>query len=467
MMTPSKGRQTSSPHVDRTRRISENSNPNISPGCHFNKSGSSPSVSAKVKPSSTFANALCAASQKIKQRKFVVAKKNAKASVEDTVICECGEKKAVNSKKCRCVAYESLRNSQEEFFRHREIEKEEDAPNDPEKSSIPAAQVENQEQNAENPTQTKEDSPRRLRTEILEQALNSMPEQGSGRVRHLVKAFESLFSFPQHDDAHQEGKKPSKVMKWALPGLLPPGAGEASSSFKPLSVSSSSEFFFNRLNSGTNSILSASVNTSEGSLGSRTSSGSGRSRRNSTDSASRVGGRSWNKQLRVTSQKPFKLRTEQRGKQKQDDFFKRIQDMLVVEASKRIPIAQGLPWTTDEPQCLLKPAVKETTRPLDVKLHSDVRAAERAEFDQAMQEKLSLMEQYKQEQERQQKMAEEEEIKRLRRELIPRAQPMPYFDRPFVPKRSLKHPTIPREPKFHAPHQKKIRCMSWNDINFN
>ena len=32
-------------------------------------------------------------------------------------------------------------------------------------------------------------------------------------------------------------------------------------------------------------------------------------------------------------------------------------------------------------QCLVKPPVKENTRPVDLVLHSDVRAVERAEFD--------------------------------------------------------------------------------------
>jgi hypothetical protein len=32
-------------------------------------------------------------------------------------------------------------------------------------------------------------------------------------------------------------------------------------------------------------------------------------------------------------------------------------------------------------------------------------------------------------------LAEEEEIRRLRKELVPKAQPMPYFDRPFIPRR--------------------------------
>ncbi|KAE8689264.1 hypothetical protein F3Y22_tig00110940pilonHSYRG00239 [Hibiscus syriacus] len=57
-------------------------------------------------------------------------------------------------------------------------------------------------------------------------------------------------------------------------------------------------------------------------------------------------------------------------------------------------------------------------------------------------------------------MAEEEEIKRLRKDLVPKAQPMPYFDRPIIPRRSSKNPTIPREPKFQIPQHKKIKCMS-------
>ncbi|RWW88769.1 hypothetical protein BHE74_00002344 [Ensete ventricosum] len=50
-------------------------------------------------------------------------------------------------------------------------------------------------------------------------------------------------------------------------------------------------------------------------------------------------------------------------------------------------------------------------------------------------ERLSFVEQIKLERERQQKLEEEEEIRRLRKELVPRAQPMPYFDRPFIPRK--------------------------------
>ncbi|KAF7820484.1 titin-like protein [Senna tora] len=183
--------------------------------------------------------------------------------------------------------------------------------------------------------------------------------------------------------------------------------------------------------------VSSSWDSNRGSISSRNSSGGRRSRRNSLESSSStLGRRRWKKkQLRVTSQKPFKLRTEQRGKLKEEEFMKKMQEMMTEEEKQRIPIAQGLPWTTDEPECLVKPAVKESTRPVDLVLHSDLRAIDRAEFDHQVAEKMSLIEQYKMERERQQKLAEEEQIKRLRKELIPKAQPMPYFDRPFIPRR--------------------------------
>lgn len=172
------------------------------------------------------------------------------------------------------------------------------------------------------------------------------------------------------------------------------------------------------------------------------------------------------KQLKVTSQKPFKLRTEQRGRQKEEEFTKKIQEIMMEEERLRIPVAQGLPWTTDEPECLIKPPVKENTKPVDLKLHSDIRAVERADFDHQVSEKMSLIEQYKMERERQRNLAEEEEIRRLRKELVPKAQPMPYFDRPFIPRRSMKHPTVPREPRFHIPQHKKIKCcLSWSDVS--
>lgn len=51
--------------------------------------------------------------------------------------------------------------------------------------------------------------------------------------------------------------------------------------------------------------------------------------------------------------------------------------------------------------------MKESTKPIDVKLHSDLKAIDRAEFDHQAAEKLSLIEQQKRELEIQQKLAEE------------------------------------------------------------
>lgn len=41
---------------------------------------------------------------------------------------------------------------------------------------------------------------------------------------------------------------------------------------------------------------------------------------------------------------------QQRGKSKEEEFMKKMQEMMTEEERLRIPIAQGLPWTTDEPE---------------------------------------------------------------------------------------------------------------------
>lgn len=135
------------------------------------------------------------------------------------------------------------------------------------------------------------------------------------------------------------------------------------------------------------------------------------------------------RQLRSTYQKPFNLRTEQRGRTKKEEFFKKVQAMITEEEKQRVQLARSLPWTTYDPGRMVKPPVKQGTRPTDLVLHSDIRAKKRAKFDHQVAEKMSVCEQYRSERERQQKLVEEEEIKRLRKGLFPKARPMPYFDR--------------------------------------
>ncbi|XP_010551817.1 PREDICTED: uncharacterized protein LOC104822338 [Tarenaya hassleriana] len=484
----------------------ENSNPNVSyasparsSGSPITKSAGSPLVkSAKsqksaqknLKPNLHPNPAGFSPRNRIRERRFVVAKKNSQKERRDAaavdsaapeVECKCGAKSKGNMKKCLCVAYENLRASQEEFFKKRS--ETEEAKGDLDCSAAQECDhsgqdiVDADDGYGEEPGELGQigmPTMKRRREKLLEQARQSVPE--SGKVMHLVEAFEKLSCLPlkasNNKEEHQTEETVKKPMKWELPGMRqPPKVPEAEtdqvtwiSSFCPSDLVLTAE----NLGLDPCASVSSSWDSSRSSISSRSSNGARRSRRNSLESSGTTGSRQLKKKpARVTSLKPFKLNTEQRGKMKEEEFSKKLQEMMIEEEKMRIPIAQGLPWTTDEPECLMKPPVKEITKPVDLKLHSDIRAAERAEFDHQVAEKMCLIEQYKMERERQQKLAEEEELRRLRKELIPKAQPMPYFDRPFIPRRSMKHPTIPREPRFHLPQQKKIRCgsvsSSWSE----
>ncbi|GLT54851.1 hypothetical protein SLA2020_280140 [Shorea laevis] len=484
VVTPVKDTRGSRSKIHENHKLGENFNPNVSHSSPGPKSTSSPVIKSAKAQKSAVKNPNpvgYSPRNKIRERKFVVAKKNSKKENAGLKVeCKCKEKTGGGDiKKCLCVAYENLRASQEEFFKNRSEQAGQSdhlkgcdrAENELEEEIEKGLML--QDLKVEDGYEGK-----RRRAKLLEEARKSVPEPGSGRVLHLVKAFEKLLSIPSSKDSDEKDEKDEKeeeeeeednkkkAMRWALPGLQVPKAPEtqvSSSSFCP------SDLFLTSENLGLDSrvSVSSSWDSSQGSVSSRTSNGGRRSRRNSSESSATMGGRRWKKQqLKVTSQKPFKLRTEQRGRQKEEEFMKKLQEMVIEDEKQRIPVAQGLPWTTDEPECLMKPPVKESTRPVDLKLHSDMRAVERAEFDNQVAEKMSLFEQYKMERDRQQKLAEEEEIRRLRKELVPKAQPMPYFDRPFIPRRSMKHPTVPKDPKFHIPQQKKIKCcLSWNDIS--
>ncbi|XP_052289980.1 uncharacterized protein LOC102615211 [Citrus sinensis] len=78
---------------------------------------------------------------------------------------------------------------------------------------------------------------------------------------------------------------------------------------------------------------------------------------------------------------------------------------------------------------------KENTKPQEFTLHTQQRAVKRAMFNYSVATKLYLQELQKKRVEKLQKMIEEEEIRLMRNEMIPRAQLMPLFDRPFFPQR--------------------------------
>ncbi|XP_072979848.1 microtubule-destabilizing protein 60 isoform X1 [Typha angustifolia] len=451
MATPTKNSRPSRSQTSQILQLSENSDPNIPisplPSQKLTKSPAVKSAQAKKSATKTPGRANSNPASPPRERKFIVAKRNTKRRGKD-----------FDLNKCRKEAYETLRASQEEFFRKGRAFGDEIAEN-PKPQEATGSKDEAKKEDLEKDMGVQElegsSKVRKMRSLVMEKALNSVPETGSGRVKHLVKAFESLLSISS-EKASENGENGNKmVLNWPLPGLQPPVIPDGSE-VDSVSVFSSAEFFRSgELDMDSRLHSSMDCNGDRFSWGSRTSGGGQRSRRNSSESSRR----SWNKMLKVTSQHPFKLRTEQRGRLKEEQFLRKVKEMLVEEEKKRIPIAQGLPWTTDEPEILVKPPLKERTEPIDLLLHSDVRAVERAEFDNYVAERINFAEQLRLERERQQKLEEEEEIKRLRRELVPKAQPMPYFDRPFIPKRSTRPRTVPKEPRFH-PREMKSSCSS-------
>ncbi|KAL8161176.1 hypothetical protein V2J09_012665 [Rumex salicifolius] len=96
----------------------------------------------------------------------------------------------------------------------------------------------------------------------------------------------------------------------------------------------------------------------------------------------------------------------------------------------------------DKTKTLLKTdSSKEYTKAQDFKLHTQQRAAKRA-----VATKLYVDEQQRRIEKKVLKMIEEEEVRLLRKEMVPKAQLMPFFDRPFLPQRSNRPLTVPREP---------------------
>ncbi|KAL7100994.1 hypothetical protein ACP275_08G029400 [Erythranthe tilingii] len=464
-MTPVKER-TARSKLNDSVRCSENLNPNVSsPGLKFSNSPSiiksdksaKKSASGNPKPSQLIL-ASPSPKKKIRERKFVIAKKksrntelNSSSAADAAAVCGKCAKATGKSSKCLCVAYESLRASQDDFFKNRG--EAEDEVFDQLKVFDVVAEKEVAKPEIHKGLERKirdesdEIAVKRNRDILSEETRVSVPIRGPGKVMNLVKEFEKLSMLKL---GNSEGNEVEEVKQ----DLKASELEYSSSSFCP------SDLFLTSESLGLDTRRSYSLDSSQGSFSTITSAGRKKIRRNSTESSGNRIKRHWQRkqQPKATSQKPFMLKTEERGRSKEEEFMKKLQQMLEEEEKMRIPIAQGLPWTTDEPECLVKPQVKENTRPVDLVLYSDMRAVERSEFDHQVAMKMNLIKQYRMERERQQKLAEEEEIKRLRKVLVPKAQPLPYFDRPFVPRRSMKQPTVPKEPKFHIPQQKKIKC---------
>nr|KAJ0223583.1 hypothetical protein LSAT_V11C200075970 [Lactuca sativa] len=81
---------------------------------------------------------------------------------------------------------------------------------------------------------------------------------------------------------------------------------------------------------------------------------------------------------------------------------------------------------------------KENTKSMEVKLQTKERAVKRAFFNYSM--------------------IEEEEVRMLRKEMIPRAQLMPLFDRPFFPRRSTTPTKAAKKSSSQETHRNSFSC---------
>ncbi|XP_059309884.1 microtubule-destabilizing protein 60 isoform X1 [Lycium ferocissimum] len=117
--------------------------------------------------------------------------------------------------------------------------------------------------------------------------------------------------------------------------------------------------------------------------------------------------------------------------------------------------------SVDKNKAQQKSLAKDNTKQVEIKLHTQQRARSRALFNYSMATKFYFIQQQKKTVEKVQKMIEEEEVRMLRKEMIPRAQLMPIFDKPFLPQRSTRPLTIPREPSFML-NDKCSSCMDFS-----
>jgi hypothetical protein len=245
----------------RFSHASENSHPNISgspppPSSTPSKSAKSPkaagakSASAKKK-TSTPAPAAPPPPARVGERRFLVAKKGARRRRNVGRVGEFDFDKA----------REVLRASQEEFFckeraastaAKEQLHPDEEGNNegkadevDVKGGSLDVVQEESE------PELEGSNKVRVLRTKAMAKAMSSVPDPASGRVKHLVHAFESLLTISgATSDAERAGED-----SWALPGLLQPWKeeGKGDMGLPQPSVFSSADF----LKAGPNRLCSS------------------------------------------------------------------------------------------------------------------------------------------------------------------------------------------------------------------
>lgn len=221
-MTPVKDQKTPNSKLAGRSKTSENGNPNSAL-----PTSTPPSKTKSKRPASGVSHR--AAPVAMQGRKFLVAKKNSKkeaslASMASLTSldrrCDCKEKQNW-VKKCRCVAYESLRASQEEFFKNRAMAADEGgkeiAKTEGEVDGVVRSESDEVEDSELSPHITSSRI-RKIKNRLMQEARSSIPDFGCGRVKHLTNAFERLLSIRKSGGGEDEDKAKLES-KWALPGM--------------------------------------------------------------------------------------------------------------------------------------------------------------------------------------------------------------------------------------------------------
>ncbi|XP_014752761.1 protein TPX2 isoform X3 [Brachypodium distachyon] len=144
----------------------------------------------------------------------------------------------------------------------------------------------------------------------------------------------------------------------------------------------------------------------------------------------------------------FQLESLVRHELEQQRFMEERERMEREEAQRRLVKAQ--PILKEDPIPLPEKERKPLTEVQQFQLHVDERAVQRSEFDTMLKEKEITYKRLREENEFAQKIEEEKALKQLRRTLVPQARPLPKFDRPFRPQRSMKQVTRPKSPQLQV-----------------
>ncbi|XP_062105968.1 protein TPX2 isoform X2 [Humulus lupulus] len=222
-----------------------------------------------------------------------------------------------------------------------------------------------------------------------------------------------------------------------------------------------------------------------------------------------------------TTPNPFHLHTEERGAEKERKFIMEVVHKQWEEERARVPKANPYPYTTDYPVIPPKPEPKNCTKPNPFQLeslvrheeemqrekeererkereeaqmrvfkaqpilkedpipvpekvrkpltevqgfslHVDHRAVDRAEFDQKIKEKEVMYKRYREESDAARMIEEEKALKQLRRTMVPHARPVPNFNNPFCPQKSVREATKAKSPNLRVLQRKEKRRMIVN-----